>query len=87
MKSCRYIALAIVDADVHIGVIVFESTETDFLKENDTENKIREHCKNHQGQLSKFVRDGLKLDREATIKRAGNNRSIEDEFLQTMGNK
>lgn len=87
MKSCRYIALAIVDADEHIGVIVFESTEPDFLAKNDRENKVREHCKNYQGQLSKFVRDGLKLDREVTIKRDGKNKSVEDDILQIMENK
>lgn len=87
MKSCRYVALAIVDAEVHIGVIVFESTESDFLEKNDSENKIREYCKNYQGQLSKFVRDGLKLNREATIKRDGKSKSVEDDILKIMGDK
>jgi hypothetical protein len=87
MKSCRYIALAIVDADVHIGVIVFESTDPNFLTHIDTENNIKEHCKKYQAQLCKFVRDGLELDRETKIKRSKNTESVEDNVLLTMENK
>ncbi|MCX7089696.1 MAG: hypothetical protein NTV00_16795 [Methylococcales bacterium] len=86
MKSCRYVALAIVDADVHIGVIVFESTEPEFLI-NNRDSKISEYCRNAQGQLSKFVRESLKLDREVTVKSDIKNKSVEDDILKTMGNK
>jgi hypothetical protein len=87
MKSCRYVALAIVDADVHIGVIVFESTLPDFFEQNEKVNEIIKHCKNYESQLSKFVRDGLKLDREVTIKPDVKNISVEDDFIKTMENK
>lgn len=86
MKSCRYVALAIVDADVHIGVIVFESTEPEFLN-NNRDIKIGDYCRNAQGQLSKFVREGLKLDREVTVKSDIKNKSVEDDILKTMENK
>lgn len=86
MKSCRYYAKAIIDADLHIGVIVFEGTETVFF-ENDLEDKINEYCHEHQGQLSKFVRDSLSFDKEVNIKRSGKNLSVEDEFIQLMEEK
>lgn len=83
MKSCRYYAKAIIDADIHIGVIVFEGTEINFF-ENDVENKITDYCRDHQGQLSKFVRDSLLFDKEVNIKREGKNISVEDDLLQMM---
>ena len=84
MKSCRYYAKAIIDADIHIGVIIFESTEISFFEDN-LENKIIDYCREHQGQLSKFVRDSLLFDKEVNIKREGKNISVEDDFLQMMG--
>ncbi|WP_028771953.1 hypothetical protein [Shewanella waksmanii] len=83
MKSCRYYAKAIIDADIHIGVIVFEGTETDFL-DNELSKNIDSYCKDHQGQLSKFVRDSLLFDKEVNIKREGKTISVEDEFFQMM---
>lgn len=86
MKSCRYIAIAVTDADTHVGVIVFESTKANFL-ENDLENKIKAYCGTNQGQLSKFVRDGLKLDQAIHIISSKNNdssKSVEDEFLKAF---
>ncbi|MEI6895549.1 MAG: hypothetical protein V5789_13190 [Colwellia sp.] len=83
MKSCRYYAKAIIDADVHIGVIVFEGTEIHFF-ENDLEKQINDYCHEHQGQLSKFVRDSLSFDKEVNIKRKGKSISVEDEFLLLM---
>jgi hypothetical protein len=84
MKSCRYYAKAIIDADIHIGVIVFEGTEVEFF-DNDFDKKIDKYCRDHQGQLSKFVRDSLLFDKEVTIKREGKNISVEDDLLELMG--
>lgn len=83
MKSCRYYAKAIIDADVHTGVIVFEGTEMNFL-ENDLKQKIDDYCREHQGQLSKFVRDSLLFDKEVNIKREGKSMSVEVDILQIM---
>jgi hypothetical protein len=83
MKSCRYYAKAIIDADIHVGVILYESTnETTFM--DDLESKFDSYCQDHQGQLSKFVRDSLNFDREVNIKRQGKNISVEDDFLELM---
>ena len=86
MKSCRYYARAIIDADIHIGVIVFEGTESNIF-DNGLIEKITEYCRDHQGQLSKFVRDSLLFDKEVNIKREGKNISVEDELLQMMEEK
>ncbi|MEL6114857.1 hypothetical protein P0Y67_06555 [Photobacterium sp. SP02] len=83
MKSCRYYAKAIIDADIHIGVIVLEGTEINFF-ENNFERKVTEYCRDHQGQLSKFVRDSLLFDKEVNIKREGKSISVEDDILQMM---
>jgi len=83
MKSCRYYAKAIIDADIHIGVIVFESTEINFL-ESDITARINEYCGGHQGQLSKFVRDSLGFDKEVNIKREGKQISVESELIELI---
>lgn len=84
MKSCRYYAKAISDADTHVGVIVFEGTELNFLS-GGLEKSIDEYCQEHQGQLSKFVRDSLEFDKEINIKREGKKISVEDDLLRLMG--
>ncbi|WP_335992746.1 hypothetical protein [Pseudoalteromonas sp. CH_XMU1449-3] len=83
MNSCRYYAKAIVDADVHIGVIVFESTKENFLDE-DLKEQINSYCESHQGQIAKFVRDSLNFDKEVTIKRSGIQLSVEDDLLKEL---
>lgn len=82
MKSCRYVAIAISDADSHTGVIVFESTSEDFLNAPDKciESEIVAYCSEYQGMHSKFLRDGLELNREAHIKSAPD--SVEKDFLK-----
>jgi len=82
MKSCRYVAVAISDADSHTGVIVFESTNEEFLNaaEKCIETHILAYCSEYQGIHSKFLRDGLELNREAHIKTAPD--SVEKDFLK-----
>lgn len=84
MKSCRYLGKAIVDADVHTGVIVFESTKEDFLTYEKCE-EISKYCETNQGLLAKFVRDSLSFDREIILKREGRETSVDDDFLNSMG--
>lgn len=85
MHSCRYLAKAIIDADIHIGVIVFESTDENFLKNDDQIERIITYCDNHQGRLSKFVRDALDFDKEVNLKRKGIKQPIEDELMKELG--
>jgi hypothetical protein len=85
MKSCRYLAKAIVDADNHIGVVVFESTQTEFFnKINDAD--VKKYCQDYQSQLAKFVRDILEYDKEIHMKSTPN-AQVEDELTQMVGGK
>ncbi|MCU8412457.1 hypothetical protein M2G44_17970 [Vibrio vulnificus] len=86
MKSCRYVAKAISDAGVHIGVIVFESESDDFVSREDDE-KIKEilaYCEEHQSQIAKFVRDGFKYSKEINLKSENQVQSVEDDFLELL---
>ncbi|MEY8214982.1 MAG: hypothetical protein RPR97_10960 [Colwellia sp.] len=86
MNTCRYYAKAILDADIHVGVIVFESTKADFFDQDlDLVMDVDSYCQDHQGQLSKFVRDSLSFDREVSLKREGKAISVEAEFIKLMG--
>lgn len=84
MKSCRYVAVAISDADSHTGVIVFESTDDEFLQgyNGEIEGNIFTYCLDYQGIHSKFLRDGLDFNRELHIKSAPP--SVEQDFLHTF---
>ena len=86
MKSCRYLAFAISDADAHAGVIVFESTDPAFFESCDgqIEDIIQKYCADYQGIHSKFLRDGLNLNREVNVKRVKAILSVEEEFLGSI---
>ncbi len=92
MKSCRYIAKAITDADIHIGVIVFESTNPNFIKDEDEGEgdnikvQLLEYCDGHQSLLAKFVRDGFKYSKEVNLKPENKVQSVEDEFSSMLNN-
>ena len=66
MKSCRFIALSINEADTHIGVIVFESVLSNHFKQQKI-NQINEYCKEYQSYMCDFIRDGIKLDKSAKV--------------------
>lgn len=85
MKSCRYVAVAISDADSHTGVIVFESTDPRFFDGygGQLESHVYTYCLDYQGIHSKFLRDGLELNREANIASASS-LSVEKEFLDSF---
>ena len=80
MKSCRLYAKAIIDAGDNIGVIVFESISDKFLENLDIKN-LRMHCEAQQSQLAKFVRDGLRYDKEITLLASARTTSVESELL------
>lgn len=83
MKSCRYFGKAVNDAHTHIGVIIFESTKKDFISTTDDTNKLEQYCNNNQAQISKFVRESLKLDREINIKESTTT-SVKADELEMM---
>lgn len=85
MKSCRYVAVAISDAGSHTGVIVFESVASPFLDGNggQMEENIHEFCRDYQSIHSKFLRDGLELNREVNVTNPTSS-SVEKDFLRTF---
>jgi len=87
MKSCRYFAKAIVEADVHIGVIVFESTRADFFEADDRVGSLGKYCDNYQSQISKFVRDGIGFDKEIRAAGSYHRKSPEEDVLQILAEK
>ncbi len=67
VKSCRFFARAITDADDHIGVIVVESIDTNFFTRTDGVNfaeELAEEFEDVDGLLSRFIRDAKKIDLE-----------------------
>lgn len=62
MKSCRYFGRAIREADITIGIILFESTKADDLKEDLNILEIRSYFEKNWGHLCQFVRHGIEHD-------------------------
>ncbi|WP_322804469.1 hypothetical protein SO574_19775 [Vibrio alfacsensis] len=62
MKSSRYFGRAIREADVTIGIILFESTNTNDLNDLDKINQIRTYLEKYWSHLSQFVRHGIEHD-------------------------
>ncbi|WP_155397246.1 hypothetical protein [Stutzerimonas stutzeri] len=61
MKSCRYLALAITDADENVGVILFESENPNGF--DGRKDAIKRYCEEYQSHLCTFVRDALLYDK------------------------
>lgn len=85
MKSCRYYGIAIEDEGSNVGVILFESTNTDTLNYA-KKQEIKSFCleNGHQSYLSGFVRKGLQLDKSAATPPMNKYFSTETEFMSTL---
>jgi len=77
MKSCQFIAVAIVEADNPVGVIVFESNKNDKFKLQKI-SQIKRYCSDYQSYMVNFVAGGVKYDKSA---RVAANASTEEDFL------
>lgn len=84
MQSCRYIAKAVSDAGIHIGVIVFESLNIEFMDDDKRVDLVLSYCSEHQSQIAKFVRDGFKYSKEMNLKTDHKVKSVEDDFLEML---
>ncbi|MGA4634547.1 hypothetical protein ACPA5B_11765 [Pseudomonas solani] len=84
MRSCRYLAVAVTDADIPIGVIVFESISPEFFArgEGDMVDQIFKYVVEYEGILSKFLRDGIELNREKHIKEIPDGPSLEKDIIE-----
>lgn len=84
MKSCRYFALSITEADDNIGVILFESEKSEAFPEEKRKN-IRDYCTDYQSHLCSFVRDGLLYDRSALVESKSKEIGSDAEVLDILG--
>ncbi|MDE1482353.1 hypothetical protein [Xenorhabdus bovienii] len=85
MKSRQYFAKAITDADIHIGVIVFESIKSNIFSDKKIEN-ISKFLDDSASLLAKFVRDSRDFDRELVLKsrREAKMGDVEEDFLSSF---
>ncbi len=63
MKSHQYVAISIVDADNHIGVIVFES-ENNFFKAQKV-SQVKRYCTDYQSYMVDFIAGSILYDKSA----------------------
>jgi len=83
MKSSRYFANAVEDADVHTGVIVFESTEQDFFDKCCIED-LKKFCSDNNSLLAKIIRESVSYNKEINLIQKRTGQSVENEILAMM---
>lgn len=81
MKSCRYLGFSIMDAGSPVGVIIFESTDVDFLNGDFDAEGIKSHCAKYESLYSKHLRSGSSLNRELRAKAGRTGDSIDEDIL------
>jgi len=83
MKSCQYVAISIVEADNHMGVIVFESDKRGLLKDQKVA-QIQKYCTEYQSYMVDFIYGGIKYDKTVKIS-SYSDQNVDDEFMKTFG--
>lgn len=83
MKSCQYVAISIVEADNHLGVIVFESDKRGLLK-NQKVAQIKKYCTDYQSYMVDFIYGGIKYDKTVRIS-SSSEQNVDDEFMKALG--
>ncbi|KHD07580.1 hypothetical protein PN36_31945 [Candidatus Thiomargarita nelsonii] len=86
MKSCRYFALSITEADENIGVILFESENAEVFND-EISQQIRDYCGNYQSHLCSFVKDGILYDKSVATQKAPKSADNDADILMTLGGK
>lgn len=83
MKSCRYVAFAITEADRNIGVILFESIIPTAFSE-DNIKKISSYCDSYQSHLTSFVHDALVYNKPTDVSNRSSNDDLNiiEEFMR-----
>lgn len=81
MKSCRYLGFSVMDAGSPVGVIIFESTDVDFLQGELGAEHIKLHCVKYESLYSKHIRSGSGLNRELSAKAGRMGDSIDEDIL------
>ncbi|HAS6345867.1 TPA: hypothetical protein I7243_21575 [Vibrio vulnificus] len=83
MKSKFMYGIAIVDADVKIGVILFEGLERDSFDEKMT-LAIKKYCEDFQSYLCGFVKESIRYREQANASKQPT-KANEDSILQRLG--
>ena len=86
MKSCRYFALSITEADENIGVILFESENNEAFND-ETLGNIRNYCEDYQSHLCSFVKDGVLYDKSVSIQKAPKSADNDADIIIALGVK
>jgi len=79
MKSCKYVATSISEADNPVGVIIFESEQQGKFKKQKVA-QIMKYCKDHQSYMTDFIRDGIRYNKSVKVTPKGEN-DVDHEFL------
>lgn len=82
MKSCQYIGISIVEADKHVGVIVFESDKRG-LWNSQKVAQIKKYCTEYQGYMVDFINGGIKYDKTVRVL-AKPEQDVDDDFMKTF---
>jgi len=82
MKSSRFVAISIIDADKHIGVIVVESDRAEFLKQKKIA-QIKKYCSDYQSYMVDFIKGGIQYDKSAQIAK-NHNLHVDQDFIKTL---
>lgn len=82
MKSSRFVAISIIDADKHIGVIVIESVRADFFKSQKV-SQIKRYCTDYQSYMVDFIKGGIQYDKSAQIAK-NHNLHVDQDFINTL---
>lgn len=85
MKSCQYIAISVVEADKHIGVIVFESDKKSLWKEQKVA-QIKRYCSDYQSYMVDFIHGAIKYDKTLKVTPIAEH-DVDDEFVSTFRRK
>jgi len=80
MKSCQFIAVAIVEADNPVGVIVFESDNHNKFKAQKI-SQIKKYCSDYQSYMVNFIAGGVKYDKSARVAANASTEEVEEDFL------
>ncbi|KAB0549784.1 hypothetical protein F7R01_00740 [Pseudomonas argentinensis] len=87
MKSCRYMAFAVMSAGSHKGVIVFESIDPGFFQKRvDLKADISKYFYEYQGMYAAYIQESQSLNRELMARERMHGPSIEDELKKGLTN-
>ncbi|REL37095.1 GAF domain-containing protein [Thalassotalea euphylliae] len=82
MKSSRFVAISIIDADKHIGVIVIESVRADFFKSQKV-SQIKRYCTEYQSYMVDFVKGAIQYDKSAKVGQ-NHNLHVDQDFMESL---